>query len=77
MEHVALQPSVGQIEKIARENCAINARIPALGYRALEDDEESQQAHSLAQAFLHYFSRKFFRFDQSKAEDHMLYRRGP
>ena len=38
------QHCIGQIEKIARKNCAKNARIPALGYGAVYGKVESPVA---------------------------------
>ena len=36
--------SFGFVKKIARQNCAKNARISALGYGAVKGTEENQEA---------------------------------
>ena len=44
MEHVTFGLALCKSKKIARQNCAKNARIPALGYGAVKGKEETQEA---------------------------------
>ena len=44
MEHVTFGLALCKSKKIARQNCAKNARIPALGYGAVKGKEENQEA---------------------------------
>ena len=44
MEHVTFGLALCKSKKIARTNCAKNARIPALGYGAVKGKEENQEA---------------------------------
>ena len=44
MEHVTFGLALCTSKKIARNKCAKNARIPALGYGAVKGKEESQEA---------------------------------
>ena len=44
VEHVTFSLALCKSKKIARKNCAKNARIPALGYGAVKGQEESQEA---------------------------------
>ena len=44
MEHVIFGLALCKSRKIARKNCAKNARIPTLGYGAVQEKDESQEA---------------------------------
>ena len=44
MEHVTFGLALCKSKKIARKKCAKIGRIPALGYGALEDEEEIRKA---------------------------------
>ena len=44
MEHVTFGLALCKSKKIARKNCAQNARMPALGYGAVKGKEENQEA---------------------------------
>ena len=44
MEHVTFGLALCKSKKIARKNCAKNARIPALGYGAVKGQDENQEA---------------------------------
>ena len=44
MEHVTFGLAVCKSKKSARQNCAKNGRIPALGYGAVKGQEGSQEA---------------------------------
>ena len=44
MEHVTFGSALCKWKDITRKNCARNARIPALGYGAVQEKVESQEA---------------------------------
>ena len=44
MKHVTFSPALVKLKKSARKNWVKNARIAALSYGALKDEEESQRA---------------------------------
>ena len=44
MEHVTFGLALCKSKKIAKKNCARNARIPTLGYGAVQEKVESQEA---------------------------------
>ena len=44
MEHVTFGSTLCKSKKLARKDCAQNARIPVLGYRAVQEKGESKQA---------------------------------
>ena len=44
MEHVTFGLALCKSKKIARKNCAKNARIPALGYGAIKGKEGTPEA---------------------------------
>ena len=44
MEHATFGLALCKSKKIARQNCAKNGRIPALGYGAVKGQEESKEA---------------------------------
>ena len=44
MGHVTFGLALCKSKKIARKNCARNARITALGYGAVQENVESQEA---------------------------------
>ena len=63
LEHVTSGFAMEKSRKICEKKLCKNARIPALGYGALEGKEECPKPHSLAQVSEHFctiFSRKFF-----------------
>ena len=58
MKHVTFGLALRKSRKIIRENCAQNAQIPVLGYGAVQEKEESQEApklrYSIATSVRHY-----------------------
>ena len=44
MEHVTFGLALRKLKTIARKKCAKYARIPALGYGAVQGKEENQEA---------------------------------
>ena len=62
LEHVTSGFAMEKSTKICEKQLCKNARIPALGYGAVEDEDECLKPHSLAQVSEHFctiFSRKF------------------
>ena len=53
MEHVTIGSALCKWKKIARKNCGRNARMPALGYRAVQEKGESQEAPYFIKVLLH------------------------
>ena len=62
LEHVTSGFAMEKSTHICEKKLCTNARIPALGYGALDDEKERKKPHSLAQVSEHLctiFSRKF------------------